>query len=113
MKGYNVKNWKEAFRFNRHDTLRSLLPLLILFGLYTFGVDWWLNHNLAYKEQPVLRNLGVVHGLLGFVISLLLVFQPATRRCLACRYGLRARLVPSLHSFICSGSGQAFEIRNP
>lgn len=78
MKGYNVKNWKEAFRFNRHDTLRSLLPLLILFGLYTFGVDWWLNHNLAYKEQPVLRNLGVVHGLLGFVISLLLVFRTNT-----------------------------------
>ena len=78
MKGYNVKNWKEAFRFNRHDTLRSLLPLLVLFGLYTFGVDWWLNSNRTYLEQPVLRNLGVVHGLLGFVISLLLVFRTNT-----------------------------------
>lgn len=78
MKGYNVKNWNEAFRFNRHDTLRSLLPLLLLFGLYTFGVDWWLNSNRAYLEQPVLRNLGVVHGLLGFVISLLLVFRTNT-----------------------------------
>jgi len=78
MKGYNVKNWKEAFRFNRHDTLRSLLPLLLLFGLYTFAVDWWLNRNSAMLEQPVLRNLGVVHGLLGFVISLLLVFRTNT-----------------------------------
>jgi putative membrane protein len=78
MKGYNVKNWKEAFRFNRHDTLRSLLPLLLLFGLYTFGVDWWLNRNSHMLEQPVLRNLGVVHGLLGFVISLLLVFRTNT-----------------------------------
>jgi putative membrane protein len=78
MRGYNVKNWKEAFRFNRHDTLRSLLPLLLLFGLYTFGVDWWLNRNSQMLEQPVLRNLGVVHGLLGFVISLLLVFRTNT-----------------------------------
>ena len=78
MKGYNVKNWKEAFRFGRHDTLRSLLPLLLIFGLYIYGVDWWLNRNSAMLEQPVLRNLGVVHGLLGFVISLLLVFRTNT-----------------------------------
>jgi putative membrane protein len=78
MKSYNTKNWLTVFTFYRHDTLRLLWPALVLLGLYTYGVDHWLSNQPQVLNGTVLKNLSIVHSLLGLVISLLLVFRTNT-----------------------------------
>jgi putative membrane protein len=78
MKSYNTKNWLSFFTFYRHDTLRLLWPVLIILGLYTYGVDHWLAKQPELLNGTVLKNLSIVHSLLGLVISLLLVFRTNT-----------------------------------
>lgn len=78
MRSYNNKNWLEVFRFYKADTLRLLWPTLLFIGIYTFGVDYWLSTKTAWLQSPVMKNLTIVHSLLGLVISLLLVFRTNT-----------------------------------
>lgn len=78
MRSYNNKNWLEVFTLYRADTLRLLWPMLVIVGTYTALVDYWLNQRPDLTESPVLRNLTIVHSLLGLVISLLLVFRTNT-----------------------------------
>jgi putative membrane protein len=78
MHSYNTKNWLEVFTFTKFDTLRMLWPLLVLVGIYTSGIDYWLNTRTDITETVVMKNLTIVHSLLGLVISLLLVFRTNT-----------------------------------
>lgn len=78
MRSYNNKNWLEVFTLYRADTLRLLWPMLLIVGVYTWGVDFWLSSQNGLAESKVLRNLTIVHSLLGLVISLLLVFRTNT-----------------------------------
>lgn len=78
MRSYNTKNWLEVFTFYRHDTLRLLWPLIVFISLYTAGVDYWLTQHTNLDHSTVLKNLTIVHSLLGLVISLLLVFRTNT-----------------------------------
>ncbi len=74
MKAYNPKDWfKLIFNFHKSDSFRMLLPGML--GLAT------LSGTLCYlhlEEHITLRNTMVMHSLLGFVISLLLVFRTNT-----------------------------------
>jgi len=78
MVNYNSKNWFSVFRFHKSDTFRSLLPLIIFFALYSYGVVYVETHFLNISANLHLRNINVMHTLLGFAISMLLVFRTNT-----------------------------------
>lgn len=72
---YNPKDWwKLIFAFHRSDSFRLLLPGMIAVALYTAGV--------AYIENDLLhatfKNTTLVHSLVGFVLSMLLIFRTNT-----------------------------------
>ena len=73
---YNQKNpFLYIFKIYKGDTFRKLFPFLILYCFYAAGVAYF---ELEYKhitENSVLKNIDVMHGLLGFAISILLVFR--------------------------------------
>lgn len=74
MKAYNPKDWfKLIFNFHRSDSFRLLIPGML--GLAALsGILCYLH----VEEHIKLRNTMVMHSLLGFVISLLLVFRTNT-----------------------------------
>ncbi|WP_040474032.1 bestrophin family protein [Flavobacterium frigoris] len=79
MISYNPKNWITfIFRFHKADTFRQLIPLMIFIGAYSAGVAYL---ELEYWDLPQdshVKNISIMHGMLGFVISLLLVFRTNT-----------------------------------
>lgn len=79
MIAYNPKDWFTfIFRLHKSDTVRKLFPMMIAIGLYSWLIAYIeLNYlNLSYRDY--LKNLTILHNLLGFVISLLLVFRTNT-----------------------------------
>lgn len=79
MVDYNPKEWvKIIFSIHKADTLRKLFPLLIFIFLYTCTFAYLVLSYWRIGETADLRNLSVLHSLLGFVISLLLVFRTNT-----------------------------------
>jgi putative membrane protein len=72
---YNPKDWFGLiFKFHKSDTFRKLFWVMLSIALYAFAV--------VYFELEVLniepKSVTVMHSLLGFVISLLLVFRTNT-----------------------------------
>jgi ion channel-forming bestrophin family protein len=72
---YNPKSWwKLIFMFHRSDTFRMLFPSMLGVAAYTALV--------AYLESEVFhvqfKNSTIVHSLVGFVLSMLLVFRTNT-----------------------------------
>lgn len=72
---YNPKDWwKLIFAFHRSDSFRMLLPGMVAVGVYTAGV--------AYLETQLFhvtfRNTTLAHSLIGFVLSMLLIFRTNT-----------------------------------
>ncbi|MFY0254365.1 bestrophin family protein [Chitinophaga sp. 30R24] len=79
MINYNPKEWFTfIFRIHKADTVRKLFPMFIALSIYA-GIVAWL--ELEVWKLPVnseIKNISLMHGLLGFVISLLLVFRTNT-----------------------------------
>jgi len=72
---YNPKDWFGLiFRFHKAETFRRLFWVMVTIGIYSFIV--------TYIEIAVLElkyaSTTIVHSLLGFIISLLLVFRTNT-----------------------------------
>lgn len=79
MINYNPKEWFVfIFRFTRADTLRRLLPLMLAVSVYAGLVAYFELNFLNLAESAYIRNVGMMHNVLGFVISLLLVFRTNT-----------------------------------
>lgn len=79
MISYNPKEWwKIVFDFHKSDTLRKLIPVLIGVGLYSFGVAWLEKTFVGPDRRAQIQSLSLIHTLLGFVISMLLVFRTNT-----------------------------------
>ncbi|WP_437918801.1 bestrophin family protein [Sphingobacterium sp. LRF_L2] len=79
MRVYNSKEWFTAtVFFHRSDTFRKLTPFLILMALYSWGIAYWELEYLKLSEKSWIKNITMVHSLLGFVLSLLLVFRTNT-----------------------------------
>jgi putative membrane protein len=75
MKAYNPKHWSSLiFSFHKSDSFRQLIPAML--GLVL------LSSILCYIDVELklvtFRSTTVMHSLLGFVISLLLVFRTNT-----------------------------------
>ncbi|MGV3638291.1 MAG: bestrophin family protein [Flavobacteriales bacterium] len=75
---YDSRNWFKALALHRSDTFRKLVPLLMLVGLFTAGVRYLEVEYLHMSEASDVSNLPVMHSLLGFAISMLLVFRTNT-----------------------------------
>ncbi len=79
MIAYNPKDWFSfIFKLHKADTIRALFTMLICIGIYTAVIAWL---EIAYwhlgKDSNV-KNLNLLHNMLGFVLSLLLVFRTNT-----------------------------------
>ncbi len=72
---YNTREWFSLiFRFHKSDTFRILFPAMIITALYSWGVAWF---EITYLDGAR-KTSSLMHSLLGFVISLLLVFRTNT-----------------------------------
>jgi len=76
---YNPKDWITfIFRFHKADTFRQLFPMMIFIGLYSgvicyLEVEYW-----KLSDTSHVKNISIMHGMLGFVISLLLAYRTNT-----------------------------------
>ncbi|MCE7039398.1 bestrophin family protein [Dyadobacter sp. CY312] len=76
---YNPKEWfKYIFYFQKGDTFRKLFPLMIAIGVYSSLVAYLLLIYFKLSDGTDLKNISIMHSLLGFVISMLLVFRTNT-----------------------------------
>jgi putative membrane protein len=76
---YNPKEWfKYIFYFQKADTVRKLTPLILSIGAYTAVVSYLILVVWRIGESADLKNISLMHSLLGFVISMLLVFRTNT-----------------------------------
>jgi putative membrane protein len=79
MIAYNPKDWMTfIFRFHKADTFRKLLPIIAVICLYSGAIAWLEIEYWKLSENSHLKNIPIMHGMLGFVISLLLVFRTNT-----------------------------------
>ncbi len=74
---YNPKNWVQLiFAFHKSDTVRILWKELIYIGAFTLLIAYVELTYFDHSEN--LKELMTVYSLVGFVISLLLVFRTNT-----------------------------------
>lgn len=74
---YNPKNWyKLIFALHKSDTLRILWKELVFIAALSLGLAYIVIHFGSHIE--ILEKLISVYSLVGFVISLLLVFRTNT-----------------------------------
>ena len=76
---YNPKAWFTfIFRLHKADTVRKLSPMFLALSVYAGIIAFLELHLQKYLNAAELKNIVVIHTLLGFVISLLLVFRTNT-----------------------------------
>lgn len=76
---YNPKNWFGIiFQFHKSDTVRKLTPLMMFMLVYSTAIAYWEMEYLHLSDKSWLKNIPVLHNLLGFAISMLLVFRTNT-----------------------------------
>ena len=74
---YNPKIWfKHIVSFNHSDTINKLWKELIALGIFTLGIAYIEIKYIGNTEK--LSELMQVYSLIGFVLSLLLVFRTNT-----------------------------------
>jgi putative membrane protein len=75
---YNNKDLLNIFRIRASDTAWKLFPLILVIAAYTGLVIWVEVSYLHLSEQSSIKNIPIMHSLLGFAISMLLVFRTNT-----------------------------------
>jgi len=79
MVSYNTKDWFTfIFRFHKADTFRKLIPIMLAIGIYSGVVGYLEVEYWKLSDTNYIKNITIMHGMLGFVISLLLVFRTNT-----------------------------------
>lgn len=79
MISYNPKEWFTfIFRFHKADTVRKLFPMILGISVYSAAIAWVELEYWNLSEKDYVRNIPVMHSLLGFAISMLLVFRTNT-----------------------------------
>ena len=79
MQVYNNKAWiASLFRISRADTARKLAPLILLIVVYSLLIAFWELEYLHLGANSWVKNIPTLHSLLGFAISILLVFRTNT-----------------------------------
>jgi putative membrane protein len=76
---YNPKDWITfIFRFHKSDTFRQLLPMMVFIGAYAGIICYFEIDYFKLSEDSHVKNISIMHGMLGFVISLLLAYRTNT-----------------------------------
>lgn len=76
---YNPKDWKSfIFHVHKSDTIRKLWPLMLSVALLSAGIAYVELNYLKLSESSSVKNISMMHNLLGFVLSMLLVFRTNT-----------------------------------
>ncbi|WP_394774547.1 bestrophin family protein [Flavobacterium sp.] len=79
MISYNTKEWFTfIFHFHKSDTVRKLFPVMIGIGIYSALIGYLEVEYFKIGKNDYIHNIPIMHGMLGFVISLLLVFRTNT-----------------------------------
>jgi putative membrane protein len=79
MISYNPKDWFTfIFRFHKADTFRQLFPLIVGICAYSWLIAWLELEYWNLSGSGYIGHLSVMHTLLGFAISMLLVFRTNT-----------------------------------
>lgn len=79
MVSYNTKDWFTfIFRFHKADTFRQLFPIMMAIGAYSAAIGWLEVEHWQLTDSSYIKNITIMHNMLGFVISLLLVFRTNT-----------------------------------
>ncbi|MBL7750186.1 MAG: hypothetical protein JNN29_02320 [Chitinophagaceae bacterium] len=76
---YNPKDWFTfIFRLHKSDTIRKLFPMIVAMAIYSWLVAYLELEYWDLSKDSYVRNLTLLHNLLGFVLSMLLVFRTNT-----------------------------------
>jgi putative membrane protein len=59
-------------------TFRKLIPIMIIIGIYSGIIAYLEIEYWHLPEDSHVKNISIMHGMLGFVISLLLAYRPNT-----------------------------------
>lgn len=79
MKVYNSKDWLNSLKYLYHsEQIKRVTPLIIIVAIFSWAVAYLELEYLQLSNKSSLRNFTVVHSLLGFVLSLILVFRTNT-----------------------------------
>lgn len=79
MISYNTKDWFSfIFRFHKADTVRALFPLMLAIGAYSGIIAYMELEYWQLSKNDSISKITIMHNMLGFVISLLLVFRTNT-----------------------------------
>ncbi|MCU7617604.1 hypothetical protein NZ698_10385 [Chryseobacterium sp. PBS4-4] len=79
MRVYNTKNFlKILVSLHKSDTMKILFPTMVLMAIYSYGIQYLEIEYLHLTARSKISNVGLIHSLLGFVLSLLLVFRTNT-----------------------------------
>ncbi|MEG1592203.1 bestrophin family protein [Chryseobacterium sp.] len=79
MRVYNTKHFlKILVSLHKSDTMKILFPTMILMAIYSYGIQYLEVEYLHLTAKSKVSNVGLIHSLLGFVLSLLLVFRTNT-----------------------------------
>lgn len=79
MQVYNAKDWLGfIFKIHKSDTVRKLWPSIILMGLLSWLVAYLELDYFDLSQNSALKNTSILHTVIGFVLSLLLVFRTNT-----------------------------------
>ena len=75
---YNTKEWFGIFRLHKSDTFRKLLPLILGIAAYTALIAALEKEWLRLPDNSPIKNITTLHSLIGFALSMLLVFRTNT-----------------------------------
>ena len=76
---YNPKDWLTfVFRIHKSDTFRKLIPMMITIGIYAAAICYIELEYYKLNDKSLVKNISIMHSLLGFVISLLLAYRTNT-----------------------------------
>jgi len=76
---YNPKDWLTfIFKFHKSDTFRQLFPMMIFIGIYSGIIGYLEMEYWKLSDDSHVKNITIMHGMLGFVISLLLAYRTNT-----------------------------------
>jgi len=79
MTSYNPKDWFNfIFNISKADTFRKLIPMMIIIGIYSGAIGYLEIEYWKLPEDSPVKNISVMHSMLGFVISLLLAYRTNT-----------------------------------
>lgn len=79
MISYNPKEWFTfIFRFHKADTVRKLFPMILAISAYSWVIAFLETTFFSLGNSSHVKNIPLMHGLLGFAISMLLVFRTNT-----------------------------------